>query len=492
MISGRITATPDELLHALILEPQFTHELGHLLPFYLAAERVWVREAYALGLISHEEATGLLNALGRVDAEKLLAHPAENLSDLSFAIERAVTDQLGSVIPSWHVDKSRNDFQACAQRMLARQRLLDHAPLLEGLGAALARLAERTRDLPMPGYTHYQAAQVISPGFYLAAIGEAVLWASRRLCATYDEINRCPLGSGAMAGLELPWDRASMAAALGFDAPIRSALVGVADRDWTLKVGSEFTLLGTTLSRFCTDLSAWGSGALGFIDLPDALAGISSAMPQKRNFTILERIRGETAHLAAFTVDFLLGQRNTPYTNLVEVSKEAGRYVVPLFDHADRIVQLVTLVVQRLEFRPERLREACAAEYCGGFALANALTLRDAVPARTAQILVGEYIRDAIAQGISPDGLQVTTLQEIGARHGYAVSLDEESLRDLFDASVNLAHKRTLGSTHPDEVARLLREQAAERENLRRGWEERAQRVAHALSTLDVLPAQAG
>jgi argininosuccinate lyase len=67
------------------------------------------------------------------------------------------------------------------------------------------------------------------------------------------------------------------------------------------------------LSRFCTDLSLWGSNEYGFLDLPDTFASISSAMPHKKNFTILERIRGETAHLATLHLDFLLGQRSTPY-----------------------------------------------------------------------------------------------------------------------------------------------------------------------------------
>lgn len=39
-----------------------------------------------------------------------------------------------------------------------------------------------------------------------------------------DEINRCPLDSGVMAGLHLSWNRQCIAERLGFDAPVRSAL----------------------------------------------------------------------------------------------------------------------------------------------------------------------------------------------------------------------------------------------------------------------------
>ncbi|MFD2122944.1 lyase family protein [Streptomyces cirratus] len=64
--------------------------------------------------------------------------------------------------------------------------------------------------MPMPGYTHFQAAQVITPGFHLAAVAEHLLHTQRRLVQTYDGIDACPLGAGAMAGQELPWDRDRM------------------------------------------------------------------------------------------------------------------------------------------------------------------------------------------------------------------------------------------------------------------------------------------
>jgi argininosuccinate lyase len=484
-LSGRVRATPDEILNREILEPQFNYELTHLLPFYLLLEKVGATESCRLGVMSPDEARSILSALDQIGTESLQANIAHNLSDISFAIERAVTNIVHDPAPAWHVDKSRNDFQACAQRMLARQRILANVPLLTRLSEALTTLAERTRHLPMPGYTHYQAAQIISPGFYLAAINEAVLSALRRLLLAYDDINHCPLGAGAMAGLALPWDRQRMADQLGFDAPVRSALSSVAERDWTLKISCEYAVLGTALSRFCTDLSLWGSNEYGFIDLPDALVGISSAMPQKRNFTILERIRGETAHLTALHLDFMLGQRNTPYTNLVEVSKEAGRYLIPLFEHADRIMTLLSVVVERLAFNPQHMRSACEREYYGGFALANALTLQDHIPYRTAQIVVGEFIRTAVADYVPPARLSVIELGTIVARHGYVLGMTQDQLRSLFDVTANLEGKQTSGSTHPTHVANVLAEQRQELATLGQVWAARERRVDTALCSLD-------
>jgi argininosuccinate lyase len=486
--SGRVTEAPSAVLDREILRPQFEYELQHLLPFYLAIEQASLNASVALGVITADEAATIHAALNQISAAGLQADPGRNFSDISFAIERTVAELLPAEVPGWHVDKSRNDFQACAQRMLARQRIFQTVGLLDRLSYAIGALAERSADLPMPGYTHYQAAQVISPGFYLAAVNEAVLGGLRRLLAAYADLNQSPLGAGAMAGLELPWDRERMARELGFAAPVRSALASVSDRDWTLKISFEFALLGTAISRCCTDLSLWGSSEYGFIDLPDALAGISSAMPQKKNFTILERIRGETAHLAALHMDFLLGQRNTPYTNLVEVSKEAGRYLVPLFSHVDRIATLLTLVMEQISFRAERMRDACEREYYGGFALANALTLRSKIPYRTAQIIAGELIRAAVAAQIRPADLRLEQLQQIAALRGYSLDLSQEQLRELFDVTANLSGKYSAGSTQPEQVRTLLAAQRHERAQLRDEWSRLEQQVTTALSRLSAAP----
>jgi len=142
--------------------------------------------------------------------------------------------------------------------MFARQKVLESAQALLGLSRRVTDLSERTGDLPVLGYTHYQAAQIISPGFYLASVNEAVFCTLRRLLFTYDDINKSSLGAGAVAGLAFAWDWQKMARRLGFSEPVRSALSSVADRDWVLKVSFEFTLFGNALSRFCTDFLNWG------------------------------------------------------------------------------------------------------------------------------------------------------------------------------------------------------------------------------------------
>ena len=215
-LTGRIGAAPAEVWHEEVLAPQFEYEVQHV-GWYVAAEKVLLAEYVRMGLAGRDEAAAVAARLDGIGVDTLRADPAANLSDIAFAVERHVTAGPRLPFAAWHVDRSRNDLQACVQRLVARDRLLGAVEQLLAFGAAAGRLAAGTVELPMPGHTHLQAAQVVTPAFWLAALGAETLDALDRLRHTYGQLDRCPLGSGAMAGQELAWDRDRMARLLGFE-----------------------------------------------------------------------------------------------------------------------------------------------------------------------------------------------------------------------------------------------------------------------------------
>ncbi|MFI5799709.1 argininosuccinate lyase [Streptomyces sp. NPDC051677] len=477
-LSGRIGNGPSDLLREEVLDPQFHHEAANLLPYYIAVEQALVAEYLRLGLVTDTQAAELDRLLGAVTREELLAERQASMSDIAFTLERHVEAQLSEPVPAWHVDRSRNDLQACAQLMYGRARLADGAGTLLDLGQAAHRLAGRYTEDPMPGYTHLQAAQIITPGFYLAALLEQVLHTARRLLSTYDGIDACPLGAGAMSGQELAWDRDRLARLLGFGRVQPLALTSIAYRGWTLETTAEFGIFGVALSRFATDLMTWGSSAYGYLDLPDELSGISSAMPQKKNFPILERIRGRSAHLASCHTDAVLGQRNTAFSNSVEVSKEAAAQLPYAFDSFESVLRLTTAVLEHARFDTERMAAACEEEFLGGFALANALTLREGVSWRRAQVIAGRYIVAAMAAGRTPTQTDPALLKQVAADLDTDLAAPEEVLNGIFDVRQALRTPQSAGSAHPDAVATVLDAQRDELERLSGEWAARA-RLAH-------------
>jgi argininosuccinate lyase len=484
-LTGRIEGVPSEVWHQEVLGPQFAYEVQHLLPWYLTIEKALLAEYVRMGLCDPEHAAALAARLDALRPEEIAANPVENMSDIAFALERHVATGPVPPFPAWHVDRSRNDLQATAQRMAGRELVLGAIEAVADFGRAAADVAEAYADTPMPGQTHLQAAQVITPGFWFAAVVEETLRTLRRLRSAYAEVDRCPLGAGAMAGQELAWDRDRMAALLGFAEQEPHALVAVASRGWALAVGADLSAFGVVLSRFATDLMAWGSAGYGYLDLPDELSGISSAMPQKKNFPILERIRGRSAHLVSHALDLSAAQRNTPYTNMVEVSKEAAVALPALFDTLRSTLRLATLVLGNLRLDAARMRADCDRDHLGGFTLANLLTLSGAVPWRTAQVVAGRYVVAAVERGLPPGRPDGALLAGLLAEEGSTVDDPGALLVEAFDTDGALAVKRSAGSTAPEQVRRMLARSTAALDAEAAWVEERQATIGAALSGLD-------
>lgn len=485
-LTGRITAGPDEVLRREILRPQFEFELRTMLDEYVWLEKVLLLEYQRMGWMAAGDVAAVSGVLDTVTSAGLAGGAETSMTDMAFTLEQYVLVRLAEVPPAWHVDRSRNDLQAAAHMLYVRRELARFVGALSALGRAAHRLASTDEATQvMPGYTHLQAAQVMTPGFYFAALVEQVLHTLDRLEAVHRTVNASPLGAGAMTGQELPWDRGAMAALLGCEQVRRHALVAVATRDWVLELSAEVSMLAVPLSRFVTDLMTWAGAGFGFVELPDAWSGISSAMPQKKNYPVLERIRGRTAHMMSGHVDVLLSQRNTPYSNTVEVSKEGTSQVEPMLTAAVSTLELLTGVLDRLVLRTDRMREACAAEYLGGFTLANLLTIEDRIPWRTAQVVAGGYVAAAVQRGLRPDAPDPALLAEIAAGHGHTVSEPARLLGVAFDLGNGLAVKKSEGSVHPDALRAQLVAQAAELDGAEHRWIQRHGRTSAARAEVE-------
>ncbi|MEV0644090.1 lyase family protein [Phytomonospora sp. NPDC050363] len=485
-LSGRIGSGPARLLHDEVLAPQFRYESAHLLGWYALIEKILLCEYRRLGLVSAEDARSIAKLLSGLAEGVLEPDPDGNMSDPAFAIERHVEENLPGPVPAWHVDRSRNDLQATAQLMAARGWAAEAAGRLLDTARAAVGTAARLTDLPMPGYTQMQAAQVMSPGFHLAALADQLLASVERLLGTYDHVDRCPLGAGAMTGQELDFDRERMARLGGFAAPQPHALVSVASRSWALLLASDISVLGVTLSRFATDLMAWGGGDQGWLVLPDELSGISSAMPQKRNYPVLERIRGRTAHLSSAYLDVALAQRSTPFTNMVEVSKESTAGLLGMFGTLGSVLRLLDAVLSGLSIDAERARAACAGEFLGGFTLANHLTLHEGVPWRRAQVLAGRCVTAALERGLAPPDVGPGLLAEVAAAEGVTLADPAAALAKAFGGN-GLSVKVTPGSTAPAAVSELLSELTRREALLRGAWRARSATVSAAVDRVDAL-----
>ena len=116
-------------------------------------------------------------------------------------VESAIIAELGMEAGGkLHTARSRNDQVVTDARLYLRDRILELGTATARFGEELLAQANGNRETLMLGYTHSQAAQPISFGFWLAAHASVLLRNIRRLLHAFETVNENPLGSCAWRG----------------------------------------------------------------------------------------------------------------------------------------------------------------------------------------------------------------------------------------------------------------------------------------------------
>jgi argininosuccinate lyase len=494
---GRLSLPPNSTLFELLYEPGLEEDRRTVLPYLLQIDAAHVLMLARQGILPRDTAAKLLAVnrdLGerlRV-GESLLAAPGTHRG-LYWLYEQEYIQQLGPAVGgAAHVARSRNDINAT----VARLRMRDEALALLGdcdalLTAMILQAKEHTETL-MSFFTHFQPAQPSTLGHYLTGVLSEILRSAEWLLASFATLERSPMGAAAGAGTSFPIDREEVARLLGFPEVIENSADAVASRDYAVQFLSALSLLGTTLTRLAQDLQSWASFAYGFIDWPDDLVSTSSIMPQKRNAFVLENIRGQATRAIGALVDILAGLKNTPFTNGVEVSSEAMAPAWPAFRASRKALRLMTLLIGRMEARPERMRTFLDGAQSTMTALADLLVARHGLPFRTAHDAVGALLSRL------PEGAELTAEEArsgletaVAAAVGRAVTLDRAELEAALDPWRCLLAAGHGGGPAPESVRsqlsslaerhRRLHEQTVSRQN---GRDEARSRLAEAVALL--------
>jgi argininosuccinate lyase len=400
----------------------------------------WATALAEAGVITSTEREMLVNGLERVRAEFAAGQfvPAPTDEDIHTAVERRLGELIGPVAGKLHTGRSRND-QVATDVLLW---LLDAVPrltaLVSGLMSALLSQAEQHTSTIMPGTTHFQPAQPVTAAHWLLSH----FWALARDVTRLEQFadawrDKCPLGSGALAGTPYPIDRQRLAERLGFRAPAPNSLDAVADRDHVAEFLFAAALTGVHLSRLAEDLIVFANPAFGFVRLDERYSTGSSLMPQKRNPDPLELARGKAGRLAGHLAGFLATLKGLPsgYNKDLQEDKE------PLFDAYDTLSALLPPLaglVRALTLVPARMRAALD-EGMLATDLADYLVGRG-VPFRQAHGLAGQAVRLAETKGVSLSALALDDYRTLSDTFGLDVT-------QVFDFDAAVARRTGFGGT---------------------------------------------
>ena len=129
------------------------------------------------------------------------------LEDIHTNVEFTLTSRIGPAGGKLHTGRSRNDQVATDFRMYLRDESLKAAGSINDLMMALVKVAEDNGDTVMPGFTHMQHAQPVSLAQHMLAHAFKFSRDADRFLDAFERMDKCPLGSAALAGTTYPIDR---------------------------------------------------------------------------------------------------------------------------------------------------------------------------------------------------------------------------------------------------------------------------------------------
>lgn len=419
----------------------------------MAAEDVqgslaWADAIYRAGVLSEEEHASIVRGLNAIKEEftsgQFVFAPSDE--DIHTAVERRLGELIGAAAGKLHTGRSRNDQVATDFRLWMLNAISSLKSALGDLQSALVERAEHAGNIVMPGYTHLQRAQPI----LLAHWWLSHCWALRRDAERLQDLTKraavLPLGSGALAGVPFPIDRAALAQALGFTEVSQNSLDAVSDRDFAAEYLFVCAMVGVHLSRLSEQIVLFTTAEFGFFEISDAFSTGSSLMPQKKNPDLFELTRGKSGALIGLLTGLMSTLKGLPSA----YDKDLQEDKAPVFQATDTLLSVLPALaaaLRTIKVRPERMRNAVDSTMMAAD-LADYLVAKG-VPFREAHALTGKVVRAAEENQVGMEKLPLNAYRSVSP-------LFEADVYRVFDPLASIEKKNAVGGASLSSVQRQI------------------------------------
>ncbi|HTT22937.1 MAG TPA: argininosuccinate lyase [Candidatus Sulfotelmatobacter sp.] len=420
-----------------------------LLRYELAASGAHATVLKNAGVLSADELISILQGLEQI-GEKAAA-PAflddGEAEDVHHFVEKQLVGLIGEVGYKLHSGRSRNEQIATDLRLFVRATIDELREELAELCGVFVDRAEQAGEMSIPAYTHLQRAEPVLVGHWLLAYVEMLLRDADRLADCRKRLNRCPLGSGAVAGATLPLDRALMADKLGFEHPTANSIDATSDRDFAIEFVQTLSVLALHLSRWAEEMILFSSQEYRFVELPEAYSTGSSAMPQKKNPDLLELVRGKSGRVIGNVTALMVAAKGLP----LAYNKDLQETQESLFDSADTLLQILPLVtgwMRAVEFHLNAMELAAQSGFMNAWAAATYLVKRG-VPSRLAHERIGKAVQMCLERNCELKDLSLQELESLSPAFG-------EDFKESLTLPAVLAAHDVVGGTAPGRVRQAI------------------------------------
>jgi len=350
-----------------------------------------------VGLITEAERDAIIAGLKSIEAD-IEAGTFKfdvSLEDIHMVIEAALIERVGEPGKKLHTGRSRNDQVALDFMLWVNDANAQISSQLGMLCREFIHLAERSRGVVMPSYTHLQRAQPISAG------AEALAWCSLlsenfNRTSDFMPTQECPLGSGAIAGTSLPIDNSFTAMSLKFAGSPENSIAATASRERACDFVYACAMIAMHLSRWAEQWIIYSTTEFGFIKISDKYTTGSSMMPQKRNPDMLELIRGRCGNVYGdlFALMTILKGLPIGYNRDLQEDK---RIVFRAYDTVSASLAMATAIVNSAEFVKEKIEPTLERGFLDATSLAEYFVTKG-IPFRTAHQIVGSLVAQCEAE----------------------------------------------------------------------------------------------
>lgn len=432
------------------------------------------------GIIPMDALKLILSALEEIRSEwhRGQVEISAKFEDIHEYIESRVIEKIGiSAGGMIHTGRSRNDQVMVDVRLRIREEILEVSEKLLTLIDTIVKKAAQHIETVMMLYTHGQHAQVGTFAHYFVAYADALFRDFQRFADCYGRVNLNPLGSGPVGGTSINVDRLRTTELLGFNGLVENSIDATSGRDWAVEAAAASSILMSNLSRMAADLIEWSTAEFGYVELADEYSSSSSIMPQKKNPSTLELIRGKTGEVYGSLMQLLTMVKGVPsgyYQDLQETKPALWR----CFDTVKTCLEVMTGIVSTLKVKEERMLKVTEESLTVAVDLAEKLVVEKGLSFREAYALVAALVKYTLQKSIRLRDLDPSDVDDISVNVlGRRVQVNEAFIEEGTDPMSSLLARRSAGGPQPREVGGMLLERERQLHTLRAVLDSRRSKI---------------
>ena len=247
---------------------------------------------------------------------------SQSNEDIHLNIEKRLFEIIGPNAGFLHIARSRNDQVTTDFKLWVIDASQNLNIEIKKLIKALIKLAEKNKNVIMPGFTHLKNAQPVLFSHYLLAYIEMFKRDHKKFTNVIKNTSENPLGSAALAGTGFTIDRFYTSKQLGFLKPTDNSIDGVSDRDYAIEFLFVSSLCSMHLSRLAEEIILWNSDIVNMININDKMLTGSSIMPQKKNPDGAELLRGKSGAIYGNLNSLLVTMKGLPLSYFKDMQED--------------------------------------------------------------------------------------------------------------------------------------------------------------------------